>query len=177
MSWVNFSLSVEGLPAFERKFNRVADDFKDFRPIWVEVGKVFYDVEKKLFASSGASGASGKWAPLKPKYAAIKAKKWPAGAAAGPMHRTFATRNSLTKGGAGAVYQSNADELTIGTGLDYPGYHLRASGNRPARKVIDMTEKDLTAITKTIQRELLKSVKREGFDVAGYEQMKGFKAL
>jgi hypothetical protein len=173
-----FKLEIFGEVQFNRAFSRVSSDIKDFRPIWPKVSDEFYKIETALFASKGATGKSGAWPALTPAYAKLKAKQFPAGFAAGPMHRTFALRDSLTKTGVGgAVYRGAPDSLIIGSDLPYGIYHMQPSGKRPARRPVDFTDGNQRSIQRVIQRELLKYIQRDGFDVAGYQQQLGFASI
>lgn len=136
---MNITLNVSGVEELKAAFNQVVEGIKDFRrgDVWGKVQRVFYKIENELFTSEGASGASGKWAPLSSPYAEIKAKKWgavPILTASGRMWKAMSSETG------DSVVDKQAQSMTIGTSLKYPGYHQAGTGRMAQRKVVDLTE-------------------------------------
>lgn len=159
-----FSASVDGVEVLDRAFNRVNEYISDFRPIWPSVAEEFYTIEREQFASQGAKGSSGTWAPLSPAYAKYKAINFPGQPI---LQATSALYESMTsREAADSIFQPEADQLTIGSKAPYALAHQRGSKrNLPARPIIALTEQDKRRIQKAIQLPLVQFVRRQGFDV------------
>ena len=159
---MRFSFSIDGVPEFDRAFNRIEQEIDDLRSVWPEVAKEFYQIEVEQFESEGGVGQSGKWAALSPAYAKYKAVKFPNQ----PILRaTNSLFDAMTSSDAtGSVFRPERSELTIGANLDYGAYHQRGSG-LPQRKVISMNENQKRRIQKAIQIGLVQFVRRQGFTV------------
>lgn len=161
---LRFQIEVSGEKTLDRAFNRVTERITDFRKdIWPAVRDVFITIEQQQFQSSGARGASGPWPELSQKY-----EEWRSRAFNQPfpfpMLRTYALKKSLTqKGDSDFVYDDRPLELTVGSKNPYGGYHMQAYKNRPARPPISVSEKQKVMIVKSIQRELVKFVRSQGF--------------
>lgn len=159
---IRFSFEIDGVPAFDRAFNRIEQELDDLRSIWPAVAKEFYQIEVEQFESEGAAGASGKWAALSPAYARYKAVKFPNQ----PILRaTTSLFDAMTNPDAlGAVFKPEKSQLTIGANIDYGTYHQRGRGV-PQRKVISPSESQKRRIQKAIQVGLVQFVRRQGFNV------------
>lgn len=151
---LNFHIEVDGLPQTVAAFKRVERGVVDMRQLgtWKWVASEFYKILKEAFSSEGSSGKSGKWAPLKPAYAAVKSKKYgnmPILQASGKLYK------SLTSAGAdGAVFEETANELTIGSSIPYGGYHQRGTSRMPAREPISLTESQTQRLLDPIRKKL-----------------------
>ena len=160
---ISFSASVDGVPEFERAFNRVEGALTDFRFVWPSLAAQFYEIEREQFASQGAHGASGSWAPLSPAYAKYKAIAF----AGQPILRaTTSLYESLTSsGGHDSVLRMDAQELTIGTQREGATAHQRGTPKMPARPPISLTEADKRRLQKAIQLPLVQFIRRQGLEV------------
>lgn len=161
---IRFAIEVDGLPEFDRSFNRVTQRIEDLRPVWDAVEKVFFELETEQFRSEGSAGGSGQWPALSHQYEEAKAK---AGYNFLPiLQRSRALYFSLTRKGAEhQVLDEGAQELTIGTTLPYAALHQRGAGRLKARPPISLSEAGRRRIQKAIQRELVQFVRRAGFVV------------
>lgn len=160
---LRFTGEIDGLPAFDRAFNRVEEYIKDFRSIWPNVAKEFYAIEEDQFSSEGAHGASGKWAPLSPAYKKWKTEHFPGQTI---LKLTNALHESLTRPDAGdSIYRLDADEMTLGSRTPYATAHQRGGGSLPARPPISLTDEDKRRIQKAIQVPLVQFIRRQGFQL------------
>lgn len=141
---MNLTITIEGAEELKHSFDYVKEGLVDFRQLgtWKAVAREFYKIIKAQFDSEGGTGKSGKWAPLTPKYAAIKAKKYPGGSI---LVATGAMRSSLTSGGANSIYEETAQELTIGTSDPKAAYHQRGKKKREIFSMTDDQEKQMIA--------------------------------
>lgn len=154
---IRFVGTLEGVEVLNRAFNRVERFISDFRSIWPEVAKEFYIIEEGQFASEGARGASGKWAPLSPAYARWKAQRFPGEPILKLHHDLY---ESLTSpDAADSVYRLERDEMIIGSRTPYAHVHQKT------RPPISMTEADKRKFQKSIQLQLVRFTREAGFQV------------
>lgn len=139
-----FQLEINGDVQVKLAVTRVSGASEDMSAkvgsnpsLWDRWHKAFFAAEIDLFASHGASGKSGAWPALSPKYAAWKARVFPGRPI---MRATGAMMQSLVKTGPGHVFKPTSTSLEIGTN-EKAGWHWEAVGNRPARKAIDIGPK------------------------------------
>jgi phage gpG-like protein len=174
-----FNIEIEGMADLLAKFKTVEEGMIDFRQLgaWKGVIHEFKKIEMEQFRSAGGAGKSGKWAPLSPKYAAIKQKRYH-----GPtqiLRASGALYKSLTTDGT--VHEQTAQELVLGSKLPYASYHQTGTkapsrrggrrgsgglvgpvlnlsgphrGGMPARPLISLTEKQEKQLMLPIQRKL-----------------------
>lgn len=158
-----FTASVDGIPVLDRAFIRVEERISDFRFLWPSFAAEFYAIEREQFASEGAKGASGKWAPLSPAYKAHKELTYPNMPI---LQATTALYQSLTgSDAADSVFRPEADQLTIGSRAPYGTAHQRGAGSLPSRPPISLTEADKRRLTKAIQLPLVQFIRKQGFNV------------
>lgn len=137
----------------------------DLRPAWARIHPQLLQVEREQFSTEGRRGSGG-WAPLRPKYAARKVKRWgprPILQASGRMHR------ALTAEGGDHVAVSLPLELRFGVrdeSVPYAkwhqsGYRLRGGSRVPPRKPIELTVNDrqriVSTITETVRDAVIKA--------------------
>lgn len=160
---IRFTATLEGVEVLDRAFSRVTEHISDLRPIWPNVAKEFYAIEREQFASEGSHGASGKWAKLSPAYAKYKEVAYPGM----PILRaSTALYESMTSpDAADSIFRPEPQELTIGSQAPYAVAHQRGGGRLPARPIISLTEDDKRRLTKAIQLPLVQFVRRQGFSV------------
>jgi phage gpG-like protein len=159
---IRFVAQIDGVIELDRAFNRVDQVISDFRSIWPNVAKEFYGIEQEQFASEGAHGASGKWAPLSPAYKNWKETHFPGEPI---LKREHSLYESLTSpDGLASVFRPERDQLTIGSNEPYATAHQRG-GRLPRRPPISLTGDDKRRITKAIQIGLVKFTRQAGFKV------------
>lgn len=158
-----FSAEIDGVEVFNRAFNRVEGGLSDLRFIWPSVAAEFYAIEREQFASEGAHGASGKWAPLSPAYKRWKELNFPGE----PILRLYhpLVESLTTPDAAGSIFKPERDQLTIGSKVEYATAHQRGSGRMPARPPISLNENDKRRLQKAIQVPLVEFVRKQGFQV------------
>lgn len=157
MAW-NFTFEVEGIPLFNRSFNRVQEHISDLRPVWDEVQTAFYRIENEQFKSEGARGGGGKWKRLSTTYAKRKAKLYPGMPILQATGRMY---EALTSETADSAVVKTKDEFGIGTTLEYPHYHQKGTSKMPKRAPVDFGDQQKRDLQKSIQRGLLEIIKRD----------------
>lgn len=148
---MKFSIEVEGAKDLKHSFEYVEKGLTDFRQLgaWKGVAREFYKILKQQFSSEGGAGKSGKWAPLTPKYAAIKSKKY---GDQGILVATGAMRRSLTEqGSANSVYEESATDLVIGTTDPKARYH---QFGRKKREILSFTDEQEKQLVQPIYQKL-----------------------
>lgn len=166
MAKQTFYIEFEGTEGLQRSFYKIDQTISDLTPIWKEVKDEFFEIEKDLFQSGGASGQSGKWADLSPASEAIKVAKYGTFALiAGPLIATERLYKSLTQETGDSIEQSNKQELILGTSVPYAKYHQTGARNLPARPPIDFTDKDRQKLIKRMKKALLPYVRKSGLTV------------
>lgn len=160
---VRFRVEVDGVEQFDRAFNRL-DRLDDFRPVWPRVIQEFYSIEREQFATEGAAGESGKWAPLSKAYAKYKQANYPDMPI---LQRDQELVESLTDPEAfGAILRPSQDELVIGTSVPYALAHQRGSRTGlPKRPPISLSERQKLRLQKAIQEGLVRFIRDSGFNV------------
>lgn len=159
---VKFSIEIQGKAEFDRAFNRVSSEIEDFTAAWQEIRAW---LKRRLKHQFDTEGANNKWQALSPKYAAAKEIEYPG---AKILQRTGLLKESLTDGNSNTIDRITKSSLDYGTDLPYAKYHQDGAedgaGNLPQRKIYDFDEQDKTDLTKTVQRELVKIVRAQGFE-------------
>lgn len=160
---LRFSVTASGDKILDRAFNRITDKIADFRDdVWPAAAEAFWIIEKEQFESGGAKGASGKWPDLSPKYEEWRAKHF--NPFPFPLHRTGDLKASLTRKGAkGNIYDARPQELTLGSSIEYGGYHMKPYKRRPARPPISLSEKQKRDLVKAMQKVLVHYARKQGF--------------
>lgn len=136
------SYSINGVEQVRLAVTRVSAAVSDFsekvggRSLWDRWHEAFFESERELFASEGGTGRSGKWEPLSPNYADWKRSHYPG---ALTLVASGAMKESLIGAAAGHVFIAEKQTLHIGTEI-LAGYHWQPSGNRPARRAVDISD-------------------------------------
>lgn len=160
-----FSFVLDGVPEFDRAYNRVEKEIEDHRFLWPAVSQGIYLIEGEQFASEGAAGASGKWAALSKAYKKFKEVAFPGQTI---LKATTSLFDSVTDPDApGAIFRPEQGMLTIGTSHEAAIYHQRGTGKVVARKVYSFSPQQKRRIQKAIQIGLVQLVRRQGFTVVG----------
>lgn len=126
-----------------RYLNRVVEAEPAFQAMADYVGKELL----KNFISQGRY-ASGGWAPLSPKYAKWKAKRYPG---APILVRTGQLRRDLTRRPFG-VERITDSVMEIGTDLPYAEYHQTGGRHLPRRRPFELTDTARKELVKIMQR-------------------------
>lgn len=160
---LHFTGTVEGVEVLNRSFNRIDQYISDLRGVWPNVVKEFYGVIHEQFASEGAHGASGRWAPLSLAYAKFKAVAFPGQTI---LKASTSLYESLTNPDApDAIFRMEPMQLTVGTKDPKAMGHQRGKRNLPARPIISLTNDDKRRVTKSIQVGLVQFTRSLGFQV------------
>lgn len=83
-------------------------------PVLVELGKTHRRQQNRIFATEGAAGASGRWAPLNPRYAARKRARY---GGKKILQLTGETKDRFTKPTHTGYFQRFVPRGTSGAGL------------------------------------------------------------
>lgn len=143
------SLTVDGIPQILTAFSRWGEYADDLSPAFEEITSTFTDqIEPTWFDTEG----QGTWAPLNPRYAAQKERRWPGRPI---LVASGALLESVT-GGTGFVKIITPTALALGTNIPYAIYHQRGTTYMPRRAVIDLSKENRTVISKIVQRYLAK---------------------
>lgn len=151
---MKLEITVEGVSDVIDRFNYIERGLVDFRQLgaWKAVASEFRKIEREQFDSQGSKGESGKWAPLSPKYAEVKQKKYgsvPILQASGKLYRSL-----TVEGAEGAVHEETALELTLGTRDPKAAYHQTGTRKMPAREPISMTREQRERMVQPIHDKL-----------------------
>lgn len=158
---INLGFQIEGDDRLLDKLEELELTFKDFRPLFRDAAKLFYEFEKEAFETEGDSSAAGEWEPLSPLYELIKERDYPGKTI---LRRTDALYKSLTQPNArGSIRRVTESELLIGTSIDYAIYHQTGTRFMPERPVIALTERQERQMATFLRRGLAEFVRRAGF--------------
>jgi len=142
MGLFELKFQVVGEKQFDRAIRGLEDIPQDLSPVFEMISEDFRKTEAEQFEKEGSHEGNQKWADLSPKYAIVKAFKWgavPILTASGKM------RDSLTvKGAEGHVNDITAQVMTIGTDIGYAIFHQMGTYKMPARKPIELSDKQKT---------------------------------
>lgn len=120
---------------------RAAADI-DFTPFFERtVEPDFERIQLDQFASQGARGEGGSWAPLSPAYAAAKARRFPGRPI---LEASGRMKGSLTQQGHPDSFRRiTRNSYERGTSVPYASAHATGTSRMPARAPIGVTEADL----------------------------------
>ncbi len=158
MPQVRISITVDGTDQFNRVFARTDKVLDDLTPVWPELQKEFWRIEREQFASEGGAGASGRWKELSARYKAVKAKRYGAGKRI--LEATGALTRSLTSMTGDTYYQTTKKEFGIGTKLPYGLYHQRGGGRLPKREPISFSDVQKQSMTKVIHKAMIEAMNK-----------------
>jgi phage gpG-like protein len=146
------SIDVFGEKQVERELLRLSDAATDMRPASARFMEYMRSVERSQFDSEGGTGSGG-WAPLKPRTVAQKAAR---GLDPRILRAHDSLRKSLTnKSHGNHVERISADEFFFGTRDPKAKFHQGGTRRMPARRVIDLSERNRRAVVKIIQSHLM----------------------
>lgn len=160
---INIKFEIQGEEQFNRTFRRLDENFKDLSPIWDDVRDAFWEIEADQFQSEGAKGRSRRWKPLSKRYEKQKIARYGTFAViAGVLRATDSLYKSMTRATGDTVYKKTKDSMIVGTSLEYAAYHQKGGGRLPKREIISLSEANKRALQKTIQKALVKQIRRSG---------------
>lgn len=144
---VRLSFSFYGDQQVDRTLERFSDAVEDARPAWDAMADRFAAAERRQFATEGRA-ASGGWAPLSPRYAAWKARRYPGKTI---LRRSDDLWRSLTQRPLG-VEVIEPRFAMFGSAVPYGAYHQHGSGRLPRRRPVEFTEAERREWVKILQR-------------------------
>lgn len=154
---IRFTAEIAGEVQLDRAFNRVEQEISDFRDFWPGVIRAFYEIETEQFATEGAQGASGQWAPLSLAYKVFKEREFPGKTI---LRREDALYESMIGPDAlDSILRPEPDELIIGSALPY------ALIQHKKRPIISLSDDNKRKMVKSIQRRLVEFARSAGFEV------------
>ena len=137
MPIVDFSLDLNPV---ERLLYGLSERAQDLRPAWRVIHQDFLQVEKAQFESEGGySGLS--WPALSTRYAAWKAKHYPGRKL---LVQTGRLQSSLTTVNSDHRFISLPQEVTMGTGVQYAGFHESGTRRMPSRPPVRLSSRERT---------------------------------
>ena len=161
---INTGYKIEGQDKLNDALEALELTFKDFRPLFRDAAKLFYEFEKEAFETEGESSAAGEWAELSPLYELLKEQQFPGKTI---LRRSDALFRSLTQPNArGSIRRVTETELVIGTTIDYALYHQTGTSRMPARPIIALTQKQERQMATFLRKGLAEFVARAGFLVS-----------
>lgn len=154
MAGIRLSLDVFGDQQLDRELLRYQQRGEDLSPAFEAVADFFLDVERRQFDTQGGY-ASGGWAPLAESTIRNKMRL---NLDLRILHATLRLRESLTnRFDADHIRDIRADEMFVGTGVDYAAYH---QGDRtflsrtPRRRPVEFRAADRSQMVKIVQRHI-----------------------
>jgi phage gpG-like protein len=132
---IGIPVQIEGAEALAYAFVSLDAYLSDLRPAWPGVAEEAREHARERFAAEGPG-----WPGLSEAYAPRKAARH---GAQKILHASGALEASLTEEGAeGAIYEPEADSLTVGSRLPYALAHQEGYDEigLPARPVYDVEE-------------------------------------
>lgn len=149
---MNINIETFGHEEFSATLLRFEDRADDMRPFLAAVADDFYDLMRQQFAAEGAT-LTGRWAPLSPRYAAYKARRYPGKTI---LRRTDALYESLTGPVASeSVFRLGADEVLMATSHVAARFHQTGTSRMPARPPVRLRASDRRRWLKGAQRYLI----------------------
>lgn len=145
------SMKVKGFDTTVDELQALQARLADLRPAWVVVRAIFYNIERELFDSNGASGAGGAWEEL--ADSTIRKKIAAGYSAEDILQATTALYKSLTAPNQlGSRYISLPGSLTIGTAIASSAFHDSGTEHMPQRRPIDPTEDDMLIMVEVVDK-------------------------
>jgi phage gpG-like protein len=135
-----------------RVFSRFAEYATDMREAWDDIEQDFIEGERRQFASQGRSGSGG-WAPLNPRYAAYKRKKY---GSRGILVATGRLRSAAI-GGSELRRRKEKKLLELEITTPYARFHQAGTSRMPQRRVIELTTAQKRTWGKIVQKHLVEA--------------------
>lgn len=152
-SLVRLTFAIEGYERADVGLTGAATKARDFRPFWrTVVAPWFFGRIQEQFASEGT--AVGGWAPLSPRYAAWKAKRYPGKTI---LRRTDRLMKSLTWTGAAlatpeGIAIMTPDSATFGSSVFYGRFHQRGTRTMRQRRILYLPPDASVTLGKMLHR-------------------------
>lgn len=144
---------IERIEFKTKKFNLLKAEFQDFKFALEEVTRSYLKENRKNFILKG----TGKYAPLSPKYAAQKSRKF------GPLPILVVDgrlRDSVTdRQNQDSIRQVTKNIAVIGTRTPYAGFIQTGTNKMPARPFLFFTKDQEKRFTKIIEENTNKKIR------------------
>jgi phage gpG-like protein len=159
---LEFRFEAPGQPAKVIGFSRLAAAISDWSTFWPVFARRFWEFMGEEFASEGSSTGST-WAPLSPRYAAWKLRRFgPKGilqrrgrllASLANYSAGSTSTGGNASGNADVVYRVSPTSLEIGTRVPYARYHQMGApkAHLPKRPVMRLQDRQMRTIGKDLQ--------------------------
>jgi len=130
---------------------------QDIRPALPRVVTRFRIQMATRFRTEGASGPSGRWKALSPRYATWKAKNYPGRKI---LELTGALKGSLVGDGPGSIVSYGDNSVFIGSSVPYAEYHQTGTSKMPARPPIEPSDRDVSEWVVEVKRHFDSALER-----------------
>jgi hypothetical protein len=152
---VEINIEVFGEKIISRRLLRLGERAIDAAPAFEAIALMFYDSEKKQFASEGV-WASGGWVP--DKQATLN-EKIRGGYSTLTLQRTGAMMHSLTEPDAPfSKKRVGPDFVEVMSTVPYGKYHQKGTTKMAMRKPVELNQATKTAMVKILQGWVLGGV-------------------
>lgn len=136
----------------------------DFTPMWPLVADRIREITADLFASQGATGAHGEWKPNEKRYRERKEKQWAITEVERASGRLF---YSLTGETMDSIAEYGPSDMVIGTRTPYALWQQTGTKKMAARRLFDLTQKDVGRIGSLVARWIQNKERRAGYGKFG----------
>jgi phage gpG-like protein len=150
-----FKLEFKLEPPGEQPLRRAFVLYKrieDLTPAWQRMIPALQDYIARRIASGGTLHNLPPFAPLSPRYARYKAKRYPG---APILVRTGRLFRSLTANTDDTIADIQPDHLTFGTRVPYALYHQLGTRKMPARPPIKLSKPIQTQLLTILRNYLI----------------------
>jgi phage gpG-like protein len=148
---LEFKLEPPGDKPLRRAFV-VYKRIDDLTPAWQRMIPALQDYIARRIASGGTLHNLPPFAPLSPRYARYKAKRYPG---APILVRTGRLFRSLTTNTDDTIADIQPDHLTFGTRVPYALYHQLGTRKMPARPPIKLSKPIQTQLLTILRNYLI----------------------
>lgn len=164
----SYNRQIDGTARAMEAFGKHAEDMSE--PLG-ELGDILHLSLAQQFATQGAAGAGGQWAPLSPVYGAWKARHSSSPILVGLQRTGSKGHRPQTYKPSGQMREQLLDpaamhvdprRLLYAPVSDIAGYHESGTSKMPARPPLDLTLENLRAFDRTFVRWLGKLVDESG---------------
>lgn len=150
---ITISITMSGQGKLDAALHRVEQGVSNLKPLWEQMGHVFYAEEKKLFDAQP-------WTPLSEPYATRKRSIF---GDKGILRASDALFLSLTeKGTEGNIHRVDDLNAEFGSDVPYGIFHQLGAGTLPKRD--PMAEPDVDEYKKIADEYLTELVNKAGFN-------------
>lgn len=133
----------------------MAKRMSNLQPAMVELNVAIAKDQERLFNSSGATGANGRWQPRKP----TRGKR--------AAHRLLMDTKRLFRAcsdpnNSDRQVSTTNNELRIKINLPYAGVHHYGAGRMPRRRIFDPTEEQIDGYAKILMKYMTPAERAQG---------------